>query len=300
MDKVCVLMSTYNGEKYLREQIDSILAQKDVEIDLFVRDDGSTDDTINILEEYSQKGLLKYKKGKNLRPAKSFMELVYENDGYEYYAFADQDDYWKDKKIYSAVEKLKEYSTMALYISAVEVVDKDLNFISKSANDAKFTLAESFIQSPAIGCTMVFNSKMRDEIVKYDISNLEIGLHDSWIYRVNLAIGGILIYDTEPYIKYRQHENNVIGAKKTKTITSGLNELLKKRRKYKSEVVKNMIQFYSNEMTEKSKNTLDKILKLAENGSLRNKMEIIFDKEFKTNNRNTNLKFYYDVLKDRI
>ena len=78
MEKVCVLMSTYNGEKYLREQIDSILNQENVEVDILIRDDGSTDNTLNILKEYIKKHKnINYYTGANLRSAKSFMNLLF-------------------------------------------------------------------------------------------------------------------------------------------------------------------------------------------------------------------------------
>ena len=93
--KVAVLMSSYNGEKYIRPQIDSILAQEgNFELSLFVRDDGSTDKTQAILQEYAQKRKLTWYTGNNLGPARSFMDLLKKCKGFNYYAFADQDDYW--------------------------------------------------------------------------------------------------------------------------------------------------------------------------------------------------------------
>ena len=83
---VCVLMSTYNGEKYLEEQIDSILAQKGCKVQLLVRDDGSSDGTIGILQKYHEEGYLEYYTGENLKPAKSFMDLLYNAPKAEYYA----------------------------------------------------------------------------------------------------------------------------------------------------------------------------------------------------------------------
>ena len=98
--RVAVLMSTYNGEKYLNEQIDSILSQSgNFELSLLVRDDGSTDETINILNKYQNLGKLKWYSGKNLGPGKSFIDLLYKTHGYDYYAFSDQDDVWMTGKI---------------------------------------------------------------------------------------------------------------------------------------------------------------------------------------------------------
>ena len=87
MEKVVVLMSTYNGEKYLEEQIKSIINQKDVQVDLFVRDDGSNDTTLEILSKYEKKNILKLYTGQNLKSAYSFMDLIMNAPNSEYYAF---------------------------------------------------------------------------------------------------------------------------------------------------------------------------------------------------------------------
>ena len=108
MKKVCVLMSTYNGEKYLKEQIDSILKQKGVKVNLLVRDDGSTDNTLSLLEEYKKKGLLDYCCGSNMKPARSFMELLSIAPDSDYYAFSDQDDYWEHDKLFNAVKNTEK------------------------------------------------------------------------------------------------------------------------------------------------------------------------------------------------
>ena len=97
-------MSTYNGQKYIRQQIDSILQQTNVEVNLLVRDDGSKDDTIKILDEYKQEGKLTYYTGPNLGPQLSFLNLLNNCPKADYYAFADQDDYWEKDKLSTAVK----------------------------------------------------------------------------------------------------------------------------------------------------------------------------------------------------
>ena len=100
--KVAILLATYNGEKYLREQIDSILKQNGVDLTLYVRDDGSTDGTIDLLKEYVvNTKAVKLDIGKNLGVGNSFMQLLYDcpND-FDFYAFSDQDDIWDENKLY--------------------------------------------------------------------------------------------------------------------------------------------------------------------------------------------------------
>lgn len=301
MDKVCVLMSTYNGEKYLKEQLDSILNQKNVDVDLIVRDDNSSDKTIDILQKYNKQNKLKFYKGENLGPAHSFMELLYNAPKADYYAFSDQDDVWLEEKLKAAVVEMKETNKKyVIYSSGVEIVDKDLKKISINNFKKASTLAASFIQSPIAGCTMVINNKMRDVIISKKIQDIEIGMHDSWIYRIGLCIGADIIFDKKAYIKYRQHENNVIGAQKEGSILKKLNRVVCKRKKFKSTVAKNILTLYGEIINDEDKAILKKVANLERNNSLLNKLNIILDKRFRTPNKNANIKFIYDVFKNRI
>ena len=135
---VAVLMSTYNGKKFIREQIESILNQKgDYLIDLWVRDDGSTDGTQEILEEYASQKKLKMYKGYNLGPALSFLDLLKQCWDYDYYAFSDQDDYWNSDKIKIGVNSLKEMSGLQLYFANAELVDSNLRPIGRHVDKEK-------------------------------------------------------------------------------------------------------------------------------------------------------------------
>ena len=125
MKNVLVLLSTYNGSRYLQEQIDSVLNQDGVKVVLLIRDDGSTDNTLEILDRNSlNHDNIFVITGSNCRSAASFMELVYEANrtypDFDYYAFCDQDDVWCKDKLISAVNKLSESpdDTPSLYIGA--------------------------------------------------------------------------------------------------------------------------------------------------------------------------------------
>lgn len=105
---VQVVMSTYNGEKYLKEQIDSILSQEGVDVRLYIRDDGSSDRTTDILASYQEHKNVKIEKGNNLGFAKSFLTALDECDEADYYAFSDQDDVWEKDKLSTAVQLIQE------------------------------------------------------------------------------------------------------------------------------------------------------------------------------------------------
>lgn len=213
MKKVIVLMSTYNGAKYLRIQLDSIFAQQNVNVQLLVRDDGSTDSTLTILKEYATRGNLRYYTGSNLGPARSFMDLIaqvpLEKDCY--YAFADQDDYWLPAKLFTAITKLNTLPISeqpCLYHGKRLRVDQALRVIpSVSSILPTHTFNHAVVFSGVGGCTFVLNENLIKLAKQYIPQSLI--MHDGWLHKLCLAVGGAVYYDSEPYIYYRQHEKNV-------------------------------------------------------------------------------------------
>lgn len=209
MKSVQVMMSSYNGEKYIEEQIDSILNQQDVAVHLLVRDDGSTDSTPDILEGYRKKGLLEYYIGDNIGWRASFMDLVAKAPQSDYYAFSDQDDHWKVNKLIIGVESLEEKpSGPKLYMSNViywkDGEEKGLSMPTEIRTDLYYTS----LFCDAFGCTMVFNKELMD-IVKANPPKIIVA-HDVWFYELAAALGS-MYYDGNSYIQYRQHENNQLG-----------------------------------------------------------------------------------------
>lgn len=225
MVKIAVLMSTYNGEKYLKEQIDSILNQKgDFSLSLIVRDDGSTDGTVHLLNEYQQKGLLFWYSGENKKPALSFIDLIYKNKGYDFYAFSDQDDYWYEDKIENGIQSIKNCLIPALYFCNAEYVDEKLNSLGGKTYNHRMMLDfySVLIGAGYLGCTFVFNRKLA-EILQNNVRPQIVSMHDSFLARVCASVGGEIFFDPDVHIKYRQHGNNVIGA------TVGIKDAIKRR-----------------------------------------------------------------------
>lgn len=212
--KIAVLLSTYNGEKFLREQIESILAQKGTfDMDLWVRDDGSKDSTRILLNKYEEEGKLRWYTGDNLKPAYSFLELLYACGEYDYYAFSDQDDYWMNDKIMSGVEMLKPLGVPALYCANAELVDENMHSLGR--NVYKVPLKTDFYTLSCaggiLGCTMIFNKKLAEIITNSIKLTSGIIMHDFYVALVCAAVEGIIIYDEIPHMKYRQHRSNVVG-----------------------------------------------------------------------------------------
>ena len=204
---VNVLMSTYNGERFLKEQINSILSQQEVDVKLSVRDDGSFDKTTSILESYGNK--LKWYAGENLGPAFSFMELLNNAEGADFYAFADQDDYWMPEKLEVATNMMSEDNGPALYFSRTQLTDSSLNPTSIVQTNPLLTFGESLVYEFIPGCTIVMNRQLRDIIIQYKPDY--IPMHDVWIYSVAQAVDAKIYFDKTTHILYRQHNNNTIG-----------------------------------------------------------------------------------------
>ena len=249
MCRCLILLSTYNGEKYLPELLESVLAQKNIYVDILARDDGSTDKTVEILKKYDR---VKVYGGNNLKPAKSFLDLIWKADiNYDYYALCDQDDVWKEEKIISAVKCIENIDKPALYSSAVEVVDKDLTFIRKSFTDNTFkNPLYDILTYGTPGCTFVFNKALMEKLKQYKPS--VISMHDSWISFVCLAVNGFFYSDQNAYIMYRQHDANVLGAQRH-SLKDTLRGIIKNKNVLRSDMAKEILKGYSEMMPEKTK-----------------------------------------------
>lgn len=255
--KIVVLMSTYNGEKFIREQIESILNQdvcSEMTLELLVRDDGSSDATHTILNEYQEAGKLTWYTGENLRPAKSFWHLVQTASESDYYAFCDQDDVWFSDKLSRAVRQLAEKADAnkpALYCSAVTVTDQQLNPTGTMCGEylAKHDFAYALLYSIAPGCTFVFNDAARQELMRYNIYEKTEIIHDWLAYKI-IAMKGKVVYDQNPTMYYRQHGNNVIGSQ-----PRGLAGLWKKAKGFlnnhscvRSRVARSLMEVYGEDL----------------------------------------------------
>lgn len=215
--KAQILLSTFNGEKFLSELMDSLLNQSYPNIEILMRDDGSSDDTLAILDKYANHyPSVKVICGKNLGVIQSFFELLRLSSlEAEYIAFCDQDDVWEKDKISRAVRFLEQYSTDVplLYCSRVTLVDENLSIIGRSQIPKRGPSFENaLVQNIATGCTIVINRISRELLMK-EIPKI-VRMHDWWMYLVVSAFGNV-VYDVEPRILYRQHSSNVIGYKKS-------------------------------------------------------------------------------------
>lgn len=266
--KIWVLMSTYNGMAYIEEQIESILSQKKCDVHLLVRDDGSTDATLDILKSYEKKGSLTLISDNiNLGPAKSFLKLLEMAPDDGYYAFSDQDDCWNSDKLERALEMLtqaEENNMPLVYYSNSDVVDQNLNSTGKKVYSGKQkpTLERVLCGYGIQGCTMVLNKALRDIFLSVDMSKERIGMHDFFLCDLCMVCGGKILYDDFSTMKYRQHESNVVGydvnATRLNKIKKYINEILKPANDSIADDAR-LVLMFSDKMTEKGRNTAIKI-----------------------------------------
>lgn len=210
--KVKVLLSAYNGEKMIAQQIDSILNQTYKNIEIYVRDDGSSDNTLKVLQPYVDKNQIHLEKGTNVGFVQNFFWLVEHCGDADYFAFADQDDVWFEDKIRMAVEMLEEqkHTGPVLYFSNYDYYDGDLNFVShREGVNPKISFRNSLVDCVPLGFNSVFNRAARELTLEH-MPKASTG-HDWWMYMLCTGLGEV-IYDPRPTVKYRRHSNNVSDA----------------------------------------------------------------------------------------
>lgn len=215
--RVAILLSTYNGAEYLKAQLESLIAQVYQNWEIHASDDGSSDDTLDILECYRKRlgGRLSIYRGPGEGFAANFLSLIRREEiQTSYFAFCDQDDIWAREKLSSAVSLLErgEASLPALYCSRTRLVDEQGTEIGYSAVFAGHPCFENaLVQSIAGGNTMVLNKVARRLIAKTPVASVIVS-HDWWAYLLVSGSGGSIFYDPTPQVDYRQHSNNLMGA----------------------------------------------------------------------------------------
>lgn len=216
--KVAILLGTFDGQRFLREQLASFEAQSHGNWEVWASDDGSRDGTQAILASYREKwgtDRLSIHAGPAAGFVANFLSLTCNPSiQADHYAFADQDDIWEPDKLARALAWLESVPAHipALYCSRTRLVDidnRDIGFSPLFSRPPRFSNA--LVQSLAGGNTMVFNDAARRLLRLTDVSLGTIS-HDWWAYQVVTGVGGKVKYDAEPSIRYRQHGANLVGA----------------------------------------------------------------------------------------
>lgn len=210
MNKIAVLLSSYNGYKYIEEQIASISKQKNVDFMLYIRDDGSEKEFVELLCELQKKYDFKLLKGKNIGFLKSFMELLAAVDDADLYAFSDQDDIWLETKLETAEQWFEKKdlgdSIPLLYHSAYDLVEGEKKVGHFYFPDTGYDFRRSITENHFSGFSMVINRKMREMMLQGDCN--QIGYHDWWAAMIAQAFGKSYS-DAKTEAEHRVHGDNV-------------------------------------------------------------------------------------------
>lgn len=228
---IAVLLTTYNGQRYLSDLMESLLRQSYQGFDIYIHDDGSTDGTPGIIRSYSERHanihVLDYPGGLG---AKDNFFSLFERVDADYYMFCDEDDVWLPDKVEKTYRRMREEEDLhpgrPLMVSCdAQVVDDRLrvihpSFIRYSGFHPEFltSFAECGATTYAPGCTMMVNRRARQCMVRPTAHTL---MHDAWIHLCVLKAGGVTSYVDEPLMLYRQHAGNTIGARDARQLTVG-------------------------------------------------------------------------------
>lgn len=257
--KVAVIMSTYNGEQFLKEQMDSILNQTYKNIEIVVRDDGSKDSTIQIIKEYQKKNKnIKLYEGQNLGFIKSFFELLKLVEA-DYYAYADQDDIWIENKIELAVNSLNKLDDTKpnMAFGNSDYYNEKMEFIGYGEKNRKFSFLKSLFSCIGQGMTMTVNKKTRDMIIENMPKSCFF--HDWWTYILCISMGNVA-YDNVTTVKYRRRKQNATseGQGYIRLLMWRIKNLLfKNGMKDIKQQMLNFKEIYYDELSEENKKILD-------------------------------------------
>lgn len=218
--RVTILLATYEGARYLPEQLASIAAQEGVDWHLVVSDDGSGDGTKEMLRDFADAagdGKVRLLAGPGRGAAENFRFLLRAGaEGADYVAFCDQDDVWMLQKLSRAVAALAGMPAgiPGLYAGRTTICDRDLQPRGLSPDPRRPAgFRNALVENIASGNTMVLNRAATELLRAAEAEVQEIVIHDWWAYQLVTGAGGRVIFDPEPVLFYRQHGGNEIGAK---------------------------------------------------------------------------------------
>lgn len=299
MEDIVVLMSTFNGEVYVSEQIESILNQIGVSVHILIRDDGSIDHTPEIIEKYSEiyPQKIKFIRGENCGFANSFSKLVSialeEYPYIKYFSFSDQDDIWLSDKLISAINQIEnrelQLNKPIVYCSNTKLVNNDLQEIGLGWDPERTQISKesSLIQNYATGCTMVFNRIAADYYRNFMPQKLRV--HDFYLYQLGIFLG-IVIWDPIPHILYRQHGTNQIG--RPNLIGRMKNRLKGNFRRHILEGQnRNLYKAICSQLSLDDKNLFLKFINYRDN--IASKLSLLFD--FKIHHSSIESDFFYRI-----
>lgn len=281
MKTIIVVISTYNGEKYIERQLDSLRAQKDVDIICYIRDDGSSDNTVSIIKTYEKRYNIKIilEEGENIGWRRSFLKALKDAPKAEYYAFCDQDDIWLENKLSVGINMMMSdsLSVPKLFHCARFNVNNDLKKINNSTQMLKAPLnrKNAMVQEYCQGCAIILNAKARDLVLKYQPDDAMS--HDFWSGLLVYLFGKIY-YSDIPLFYYIHHDNNAsVSGTPWKARINRLKNFFKSNN-YQNPA-RDLILGYEDMLSDDDISFLRKMLNYKT--KIKDKLSLLFDSDFK-------------------
>lgn len=235
-NKISVAMATYNGEKYIKEQIDSILINLKEYDEIIISDDGSTDNTIQIIKQYNDERI-KVIEGPKKGVKKNFENAIRHTQG-DFIFLCDQDDIWKENKVEKVLEKFNEDNKITMIVhDAIVFNSEDNNVIYDSFfkfRNSGSGILKNIYKNTYIGCCMAFRASIKEKILPIP-NNIE--MHDQWIGIINEKKCGKTVFLNEKLLMYRRHLDNV-----SEMHHYPLVKMIKNRCVFIYEVLKNIVK----------------------------------------------------------
>ena len=296
MEKIDILLATYNGEEYLEEQLNSILNQTYKNFNLIISDDNSTDSTVKILDKYSKKDsrIIVYKQNRNLGVVSNFEFLLSKVES-KYFMFSDQDDIWIETKIEKSINKLEETNSDIVFTDLM-VVDDKLNVLYNSYWELKGlknkiikynSFGALYLNNYITGCTMIMKKEVISKVLPLPKKSKYV-LHDYWIALITSQSGKVEFLN-EPTIKYRQHKNNRVGSKKKteslKTLSEIRNLFIEVKKEHFETFIENEDKFERDEIKDLNRQALEYYNNLEKHKYCNFKSWSLFKKLYKYEDR---------------
>ncbi len=302
MKTVQILLSSYNGEKYISRQIDSILQQKDVEVHLLIRDDGSTDGTRAIIKEYEKKypANVKAVLGENMGWKKSFFTLLQLAGDYDYYAFADQDDYWYEDKEISSIKVMEDDPAEGPKLVQVDYITTDENLqplnpqpearpIIPQHHDEIF--AEEFFQ----GCCMSWNKKAM-HLLKMYTPKQNYG-HDYWVGVVCSLFGKTYFLPQAKFSYVRYSDNASTTGNQLAGQIARFKRFIHGEKQLYYNIGEDILKGYSSLLTDYDRNMCLDLINYKH--SLKRKIKLLFNYHLRRRSIRGSLFFKFSILLNR-
>ena len=280
MHRVVVVMSAYNGCKTISRQLDSILSQESVDIKCFVRNDGSTDITLDVLKEYAKNNsIVIVKDGNNMGWEKSFMIALKEAPEADFYAFSDQDDIWFPDKIKAGIDMLSGFDNNIplMYHCNKISVHEDLTPLPHQIRRTPRPLnhQNAMVQEYAQGCSIIMNNKARELVTSY-IPQKRIA-HDFWCGLLCYLFGQV-IYDDNKFFYHISYGSNASGeGHMLKSWINRLRKLLFNKEVYYSPC-QDLLDGYSDMLSEEDRRFCKRVINYR--SRLKDKLYLLFSKKF--------------------